>query len=143
MSKTPVPPEVRFWAKVDASADCWEWTGARMKNGYGVFNLGKVAGTRLAHRYAYQTLVGPIDSEQLDHLCRNRPCVNPDHLEPVTQQLNLMRGGSGSAINARKTHCKYGHSLDDAYVSTTGKAGGWQRMCRTCSSLRYQRKVGR
>jgi HNH endonuclease len=140
MSRTR-PADERFWAKVDASGDCWEWTAARMKNGYGVFNVGGTAGTALAHRFAYALLVGCVDAAlQLDHLCRNRTCVNPDHLEPVSQRTNLMRGGSLSAINRRKTHCHRGHSLADAYVYPAHRAGLVQRICRACTHDRYINK---
>jgi hypothetical protein len=72
----------RFWAKVYRGDDCWEWLAAKSTAGYGRF---KVAGGLVqAHRFAYEDIVGPIpDGLQLDHLCRNRACVNPDHLEPT------------------------------------------------------------
>jgi len=86
----------RFWAKVDLAAEggCWAWT-ARTSNGYGKYAMrvrGKVTDYR-AHRLAYQALVGPIpEGFQIDHLCRNRACVNPNHLEIVTGQI-LCPGG--------------------------------------------------
>lgn len=84
--------EARFWAKVDKTETCWLWTAAiRRRSGYGVFS--HQARTMLAHRFAYELLVGPIpDGLVIDHLCRVRHCVNPDHLEPVTQRENLRRG---------------------------------------------------
>lgn len=84
-----------------------------------------------AHRIAYQLLVGPIpEGMQLDHLCRNRRCVNPDHLEPVTHAENVRRGLSGAYLRAR-THCPKGHPYDQAntYVSNSGS-----RNCRACHS---------
>lgn len=92
---TPRPTEDRFWEKVDGSGDCWEWTGTRQTMGYGSFwVLGQ--GKRLAHRVAYELLVGPIaEGRELDHRCRNRICVNPDHLEPVSHRENVRRGVAG------------------------------------------------
>jgi hypothetical protein len=122
----------RFWEKVDASGDCWEWTANRHSQGYGKFNLqGK---TVMAHRVAWELLVGPIpEGLTIDHLCRNEPCVNPDHLEPVTMQANLLRGSNFVAQNARKTECLLGHPLvgDNVFV-----AGRNARFCRTCHRRR-------
>lgn len=114
----------RFWAKVDKSGDCWEWTAFLTPDGYGRFGLdGAIVA---AHRTAYELVVGPIpDGLQIDHLCRNRKCVNPDHLEPVTQLENARRG-----FWATKTHCKHGHEFtpENTYIRPTGA-----RQCRTCN----------
>jgi len=123
--------EERFFEKVDASGPCWEWTGARMKNGYGVINLGSGRGTALAHRVGYELLVGSVPTgAQLDHVCRVRHCVDPDHLEPVVQRENLRRGYGFVGRNARKVTCKEGHSLDTPYVSPQGRR---ERRCSTCA----------
>jgi len=85
----------RFWRKVDfgAPGDCWRWTGAISDTGYGDFFLSISVGTVRAHRWAYEERRGPIPrGMDLDHLCRVRHCVNPDHLEPVTRAENLRRG---------------------------------------------------
>lgn len=132
--------EQRFWAKVEASADgCWNWTGSRNWKGYGFFkvtNPPPEAGLSVgAHRIAYLMLVGPIpDGLQLDHLCRNRACVRPEHLEPVTNRENWNRGNTPSAVHARKTHCHVGHPLsgDNLYVAP---ANG-MRVCVTCRTAR-------
>jgi hypothetical protein len=119
----------RFWAKVviDPSG-CLIWTAGTGGNGYGRFAHG---GRQVqAHRFAYTTLVGPIpDGLVVDHLCRNRACVAPDHLEPVTNRENLLRGVGPSAVAAAKTHCDKGHPFDEANT-WTDKRG--KRRCRTC-----------
>lgn len=88
-------PEERFWANVIKGPTCWEWTGAqvgRANEKYGHTRMG------MAHRVAYELLVGPIPKGLvLDHLCRNRLCVNPAHLEPVTQRTNILRGNGACA----------------------------------------------
>lgn len=94
-----------FWAKVDKHGPvpahrpdlgpCWVWTAARHGKGYGMFSVDRKRKVR-AHRFAYEMMVGPIpEGLDLDHLCRNRACVNPEHLEPVTRSVNLKRGNVG------------------------------------------------
>lgn len=103
---------IRFWKYVSKSDGCWNWVGTRHRQGYGMFHRnGK---NIVAHRYSYELLKGEIpEGLVLDHLCRNTSCVNPDHLEAVTQRINSLRGLGASGINARKTHCDYGHSLPE------------------------------
>jgi hypothetical protein len=126
----------RFLAKVappDGSG-CVTWTGATSR-GYGRFRDGTK--TFLAHRWAYETFVGPIpDGLELDHLCRNPGCVNPDHLEPVTGRENKHRGNTIAAANAAKTHCPAGHLYDDANTIVQPKPWGVSRKCRTCKQAR-------
>jgi hypothetical protein len=90
-----------------------------------------------AHRFAYSVLVGPIpDGLQIDHLCRNEMCVNPEHLEPVTQRINMLRGTGPQAVNAQKTHCPKGHPLsgNNVYAHTVRATGTPGRRCRTCNT---------
>jgi hypothetical protein len=123
--------EERFWAKVDASGDCWEWTAGRTTMGYGAFKYKHYS---LAHRFAYELLVGPIAGNLvLDHLCRNRICVNPDHLEPVTLEENIRRGVAGKVAGAKeraKTHCPRGHEYSETNTYVVPKTG--HRRCKTC-----------
>lgn len=132
--------EERFWAKIDAQGDCWEWAGYRNPDGYGRFNPSRRA-TVNAHRYAYELLVGPIpDGLVADHLCRNRGCVNPDHLELVTNRRNVLRGYGSSAMYARQMECVNGHaySLANTYFTDAGS-----RVCRECKKLNQRRYVAR
>jgi hypothetical protein len=115
---------------------CGEFTLIGEKTGQPNRYAGRV---RQAHRFAWELLRGAIpDGLTLDHLCRNRRCVNPDHLEPVTAVENTMRGQAPHAINARKTHCLRGHAFDEenTYVRSDGA-----RICRACVRARNTRKV--
>jgi hypothetical protein len=117
----------------DAGFDspCWMWRGNRDRDGYARFAAGEKRGFSRAHQFAYEVLVGPVKGGlHLDHLCRNRRCVNPSHLEPVSVRENLMRGETYAASAAAKTHCKYGHPLsgENLYVPP----GSGTRKCREC-----------
>lgn len=103
----------RFWEKVDASGECWLWTAATWPSGYGQFNLGTDSGYRniAAHHFSYTDMVGPIPDElELDHTCRNRLCVRPSHLRPVTRKQNSenLSANSNSATGIRGV-VKCGH----------------------------------
>lgn len=106
----------RFWDKVypDPMSGCWLWTGSTGRWGYGNFQEGsRTQGTRRmrnAHRISYEAFVGPSHRE-IDHLCRTRCCVNPEHLEDVSHAENGRRGESQMAHQARQTTCKHGHDL--------------------------------
>lgn len=145
------PTSHRFWSKVNKQGSmppqsvapglCWEWIGAKTPGGYGQFwlNPKKV----VSHRFAYEQLVGEIpEGLQLDHLCRNRACVNPEHLEPVTQQVNILRGFSIATANRLKTHCPHGHlySAENTYIHPKNNG----RICRACARKRsranYQKR---
>jgi hypothetical protein len=123
--------EGRFWSKIDASGDCWLWTGSRANTGYGTFN-----GASNAHRYAWQLLVGPIpEGYHLDHLCRNPPCVNPDHLEPVTPRENHSRS---PIHHISKKYCKNGHLFSETNTYIRRDTG--HRLCKACCRIREARR---
>ena len=128
----PRVPE-RFWQKIRVTEDgCWTWTGTVSGGGYGRFVRSGRA--RAVHREFYELLVGPIpEGLVIDHLCRNRLCQNPEHLEPVTNVENIMRGEGACARNARKTHCPQGHELsgENLYLPPSGS-----RHCRACMGMR-------
>lgn len=131
----PVSAAVRFAAKCrSSSSGCIEWIGATNNSGYGTFYASPGRYT-MAHRWSFEREFGPISQGlYLDHLCRNTSCVNPHHLEAVTQQVNLLRGKTISACNAAKTHCPHGHpySGNNLYAP----AGAKQRYCKTCMTER-------
>lgn len=126
-----------FEVKVDKTLwGCWLWIGRVDNDGYGIFRLG--GKSRKAHRVAYETYKETIPSGlTLDHLCRVRNCVNPDHLEPVTNRENFLRGDNLMARFALATHCKNGHEFtqDNIYTSPIG------RKCKTCTIHRATKKV--
>lgn len=127
------PAPVRFFEKVDAAGPCWLWT-ASLSKGYGQFWTGERL--QMAHLWAWEHLVGPIPAGlDLDHLCRVRRCVNPDHLDPVTRAENLARGATIPARNARKTHCLMGHEFTEA--NTYRHRGA--RYCRACLERRRRK----
>lgn len=128
--------EERFWEKVTKTATCWVW-GGKQREGYGRFTVGGNGRDKQAHRVAFELLVGQIpEGLTLDHLCRNRLCVNPKHLEPVTNKENILRGTGPSAHNSRKTTCPQGHQYDYAVAKGTH---GTSRRCRTCDKRTAQR----
>ena len=110
---------LRFEDYVERTETCSIWRGTIGHDGYGRLS-GERGRSIQVHRYAYECFVGPIPASlTLDHLCRNRACCNPAHLEAVTHKTNILRGEGGGAINARRTHCKHGHPLagENLYLS--------------------------
>ncbi|WP_432110795.1 HNH endonuclease signature motif containing protein [Streptomyces sp. YPW6] len=132
----------RFLAHItDTPAGCWQWTGYLMPNGYARIS---VAGERqYAHRVAYEAMVEPIpEGLVIDHLCRNRGCVNPEHLDAVTQRTNVLRGESQAAARARQTACVRGHAFDRTNTYRAGNGTRKCRKCRTAARARARRRQG-
>lgn len=125
----------RLWSKVRPTGFCWEWIGATNKHGYGTFHVSTHVGVRAAHRVVYETLVGSVsDDLDMDHLCRNPNCVNPDHLEPVSRSVNILRGLKGFALTGK---CRRGHPVtpENIYTSPSGT-----RVCRECRKERDRKR---
>lgn len=131
------PVAERFWSKVSGGdvTTCWQWTGAaNRRTGYGSFSPEK-GEYAMPHRFAYEALRAEIPAGlQIDHLCRNRLCVNPWHLEPVTPRVNARRSLSPAGINSRREACAKGHPLTDGNVYKV--AGTPNRRCRICTRRR-------
>jgi len=142
--KTQTSLKKRFWAKVVVAQNhCWEWTGADNGKGYGQFWDGQQLVP--AHRIAFEWLRGEIpEGLELDHLCRNKKCVNPMHLELVTRSENTKRG-IGPALAAQKqrakTHCPHGHpySPENTYITPVG--GRQCIICRNARNRRYKQSL--
>jgi hypothetical protein len=120
------PAEERFWARVDV-ADCWVWTGARTDGGYGSYRYSNDpnVSAALAHRWSWQHLVGAIPADlELDHVCRNRACVNPDHLEPVTGSVNVRRG-AGVARARHRARSRQSESSTRPGVVSPAEPADW------------------
>ena len=138
----------RFWEKVEKTDDCWNWKAYVKPNGYGTFGIGgrKNHKTVYAHRYSFELLKGPIkEGLEIDHLCKNRKCVNPKHLEQVTSRENLSRSNCLTSIQAKMISCIHGHLFDEKNTrSYLDKKGSLHRVCRKCSAKRAKvnRKSG-
>lgn len=135
----PLSAEERFLAKVEKTETCWLWRGTILSTGYGVLSLnGRAIST---HRLSYQLYKGPIpDGLVIDHLCSVTACCNPDHLEAVTNEENIRRGLSPSAVTRRIGRCKRGHDLagDNVYSSPGSPR---RRRCKKCQQARRRKAV--
>jgi hypothetical protein len=125
------------WEKINKTATCWNWTGHIRQGGYGEIMIkGK---KYRAHRLVYETLKEKIpDGLVLDHLCRNRKCVNPEHLEVVTQVENVIRGEGIGMRMKRRTHCIRGH-LFAGHTLKQSKKNNPYRICKICKSIRQKK----
>lgn len=139
MNATTVEALRAYWSYAPENG-CWEWAGAISTAGYGqIFVDGR---HRPAHRISYEAHVGEIgDGLHIDHLCRNRKCVNPDHLEPVTPVENIMRGEGIMAQNARKDQCHRGHDFDAQNTYITPDGGRMCRKCRAIAKAEYRARL--
>lgn len=132
--KTQKLTSIRLVNGIQVINGCWEWQLGKSADGYGqTFTWdGTSSSTVRAHRLAYETFIGPIPKELvLDHLCRNKICINPDHLEPVTVKENTRRG----KVGILKTHCSKGHKYTKENVVFRAD----KRSCRRCSVIRQKR----
>lgn len=144
--RPPKPAIERFTRQTRrVESGCIEWTGRIDRYGYGQFLPagGRKARNMGAHRWSYEHFKGAIpEGFQIDHLCRNRKCVNPNHLEAVTPRVNVMRSLGPASLNAKKTHCIHGHPFSE---ENTDLRNG-RRVCKTCRRARdlayyYARKA--
>lgn len=145
MPYAATPPWERFQRHVvhDGISTCWHWSGCTNPH-YGSFMLNTKRGQNkrvLAHRYSYQMLVGAIpDGLELDHLCRNKLCVNPAHLRPVTKRENILAiPREIRAKFGKKTHCRNGHEFTPENTLLRPDVRGVWRECRACRKATERR----
>ena len=127
-----------FWSKVAKGRGCWDWIGSKSDHGYGRFSINPGNHRTMAHRLAYALIVGPISPGlTIDHLCRNKGCVNPSHLQAVCNRTNVLRGVGRSAVNARKRECVRGHSYTPENTLMNKDGSRW---CKACLSDKNRRQ---
>ncbi|KKL53690.1 hypothetical protein LCGC14_2272920 [marine sediment metagenome] len=131
MVLSTVAERLQAGSRIDALG-CTVWRRYRTPSGYGLIAVGRKS--RRAHKVAYELAKGPVpEGLELDHLCRNRACIDPEHLEAVTHRVNVLRGVSPSAVSARKTECIRGHEFTEANTLWTSDG---RRDCRACHNAR-------
>jgi len=134
---TSLPTQIIQRIKIDPVTKCWNWTGTLRPDGYGLIYLAELKKQLRVHRVVYELLVKKIESGLvIDHLCRNRKCVNPNHLEQVSIKTNTLRGISPVVQKKNQTHCKYGHELlgENLYIHPKRNT----RNCKKCSNSKSQ-----
>lgn len=128
----------RMWSKFERADGCWIWTGGRSTSGYGKVSLGRRGSSGYAHRVMYELIVEPIpDGWCIDHLCRNKLCVNPSHLEVVTYSVNVLRG-LRSAL--KPPECSAGHPRIPANLIRNGLGSTRCRLCNIDRHRAYRQK---
>lgn len=137
-ARTPLAERFEKGYVIARDTGCWNWIRSKRPNGYGQIGKGgHNCRILLAHRVAYELYCDPIPKGlDIDHLCRNRGCVNPDHLEPVTRRINLLRGETIAARRAAQTRCIHGHEFTPG---NTMRAKSGTRECRTRKNARNRR----
>ena len=132
MAESGQPLIVRLMEHVEVTDTCWNWIGHKINGGYGRISVNHK--NKLAHRTSYELLIGKIpDGLVINHICRNRGCINPEHLEPVTQKENVRQGLTGFKTglkNRAKTQCPKGHKYTPDNLVKTNR-----RSCRTCHNV--------
>ena len=138
MAEYGQPLIVRLMEKVEVTDTCWNWTGAKSRDGYGQFGIdGK---SKRAHRASYELFKGKIPKGLvIHHQCSNTFCINPAHLEAVTQKVNIQVGLTGN-YNIIKTQCPQGHEYTPDNLCKQSGGRNW-RQCRTCRNS--QKRIAR
>lgn len=130
----------RFLSKIKIVGSCWEWTANLNNKGYGQFLFQKKQWK--AHRFSYELFYGDLDDTlTIDHLCRNRKCQNPKHLEQVPMTENVLRGNGPTAVNKRKTHCPQGHEYSVENTTILKNGGRRCKICQKAYNHNYKLKL--
>lgn len=138
VSVNDLPVRVRRKISIDSVTGCWKWTGYIKSNGYGTVGIGtREQGKDHAHRFVYSRLVASIpEGLEIDHLCRNRSCVNPTHMRLVSHAENMRVARNW---NREKTHCKHGHEFTEDNTGITAQGFRFCKACRRARSAKYRK----